>query len=257
VSGALEIAAVGMQAQQRALDTIANNISNINTPAFKRSELRFSELVGSGAGAGPVAQANAVQSDALAGVEWQTRPLVDRQGQLEVTGNPRDLAIDGVGFIELLGPAGRTLLWRGGTLKVLDDGALASSAGYALKAGINVPSEAAGLRIDGTGKVFATLPAPQGEMEIGQINLVKASDSAQLERLDGGIFAAGDEQSLTEAGPGEEGLGTLVQSSVEHSNVDLNTEMVSLLISQRAYAANAQVIRAADELYGIANGLRR
>lgn len=257
MSGALEIAAVGMQAQQRALDTIANNISNINTPTFKRSELRFSELVGSGMPTDPLAQAQFVQRDALAGVEWQARPMVDRQGQLEATGNPRDLAIDGVGFIELLGPAGRTLLWRGGTLRVLDDGTLAASTGYALKAGINVPSEASGLRIDRTGKVFATLTAAQGETEIGQINLVKAAESAQLERMDGGLFSTGDDGTLTEAAPGEEGLGMFVQSSVEHSNVDLNAEMVSLLISQRAYAANAQVIRAVDELYGIANGLRR
>lgn len=262
MSGALEIAAVGMQAQQRSLDTIANNISNINTPTFKRSELRFSELVGSGSGGveapwTAVPQTGLARRDAPAGVEWRAWPVVDRQGQLEPTGNSRDLAIDGLGFIELMGPAGRTLLWRGGSLRVLEDGALASSGGYALKAGINVPAEATGFRIDRDGKVFASLPVPQGETQIGQINLVKTADFAQLERLDGGIFAMSDEGTLTEAGPGEEGLGSLVQASLERSNVDLNTEMVSLLISQRAYAANAQVVRAADELYGIANGLRR
>ncbi len=253
MSGALEVAAVGMQAQQRALDTIANNISNVNTPTFKRSELRFAELVGNGAGQA----AGAAAQDAIAGVGWQVRPLVDRQGQVEPTGNARDLAIDGLGFIELLGPGGRSLLWRGGAVKVLEDGTLASASGYVLKAGINVPADATEMRIDRTGKVFAVLPDPQGETEIGQINLVRTNDLAELSRLDGGLYAMGDDTALTEAAPGEEGLGALVQASLERSNVDLNVEMVGLLISQRAYAANAQVLRAADELYAIANGLRR
>ncbi len=257
MSGALEIAAVGMQAQQRSLDTIANNISNINTPTFKRSELRFSELVGSGSADAEAFPADLARRDAAAGVEWRAWPVVDRQGPIEPTGNARDLAIDGLGFIELMGPAGRILLWRGGSLRVLEDGTLATSGGYALKAGINLPAEATGFRIDRDGKVYASLPEPQGETQIGQINLVKTADFAQLERLDGGVFALAEDGALTEAGPGEEGLGSLVQASLERSNVDLNTEMVSLLISQRAYAANAQVVRAADELYGIANGLRR
>lgn len=257
MSGALEVAAIGMQAQQRALDTIADNIANVNTPAFKRSELRFSELVG-----GPATPSGAVRNaglsgDQVAGVGWQALSMVDRQGQIEATGNSRDLAIDGTGFIELLGPSGRTLLWRGGSLKVLDDGTLASSAGYPLKAGINLPAEATGWQVDRDGKIFAILPAAQGATEIGQIRLVKASDTTAIERLEGGIYAASDETALRDGEAGQDGLGTLVQSSLERSNVDLNTEMVGLLISQRAYAANAQVLRAADELYGIANGLRR
>lgn len=262
MSSALEVAAIGMQAQQRALDTIANNISNVNTTAFKRSELRFSELVGgattsNGAAADVALPLNAARGDGLAGVGWQALPMIDRQGQLQATGNARDLAIDGAGFIELLGPSGRMLLWRGGSLKVLDDGSLASSGGYVLKAGINLPAEATALRIAGDGKVFAVLPESQGETEIGQIRLVKPSDMAGLERLDGGVFSVLDETGLRDADPGQDGMGTLVQASLERSNVDLNAEMVGLLISQRAYAANAQVLRAADELYGIANGLRR
>lgn len=257
MSGALEVAAIGMQAQQRALDTIANNISNVNTPAFKRSELRFSELVGGPAPSDGTVRGADLRGDQVAGVGWQALPMIDRQGQVEVTGNSRDVAIDGSGFIELLGPSGRTLLWRGGTLKVLDDGTLASSAGYPLKAGINLPAEATALRIGRDGKVFAVLPETQGETEIGQIRLVKASDMASVERLEGGTFSVSDEATLRDGDAGQDGLGILVQSSLERSNVDLNTEMVGLLISQRAYAANAQVLRAADELYGIANGLRR
>jgi flagellar basal-body rod protein FlgG len=257
MSSALEVAAVGMRAQQGALDAIANNISNINTPAFKRSELRFSELVDRRPVDGVAAQKNGLQTDTLAGVEWRARPLIEKQGQIEATGNTRDIAIAGRGFIELAGPGGRSLLWRGGSIRILEDGALATSSGYLLKAAITVPTNATEIRIERNGKVTALLPQPEGETEIGQINLVIAADTGRIERLEGGVFAVTDFGELIEAAPGDEGFGSLVQASLESSNVDLNAEMINLLISQRAYAANAQVVRAADELYGIANGLRR
>lgn len=252
MSGALEVAAVGMRAQQAALETIASNISNVNTPGYKRSELRFSELVASGKAAD-----GSVLADRVSGVaHWET-PDVERQGQLYVTGSSRDLAINGSGFIELMGPAGRTLLWRGGTLRILDDGQLATANGLALRANVVVPPDATTLSINADGKVFAQGQADRAPVQVGMISLVKLADGAEIERLDGGIYALADASRLSEVTPGEDGTGTLVQASLERSNVDLNSEMVDLLISQRAYAANAQVVRAADELFSIANGLRR
>lgn len=256
MSGAMEIAAVGLRAQQRALESISGNISNINTPAYKRSNLRFAELI-----AVPPVENNAKAGPSLfspiAGVGQWSQPMINQQGQIESTGNSLDIALDGNGFIELMGPAGRTLLWRGGTLRVLDDGLLASSSGLALKAGITIPRDAAGIRIDREGKVFAVLGDDQGETEVGRINLVKLDDGVAIERMDGGIYALSDGSDLLEAPAGEEGLGYFVQGSLERSNVDLNEEMVGMLVTQRAYAANAQVIRAADELLSLANGLRR
>jgi flagellar basal-body rod protein FlgG len=255
MSGALDIAAIGMITQQRALDAIANNISNINTPAFKRSELRFAELVsnqpvGATTGAGS-------QSGALAGVRFLELPLLDRQGRIDSTGNPLDVAIEGAGFIELLGPQGRVLLWRGGSLKILDDGTLATAGGIALKSDIQVPAEAGTLRIDRDGKVFALVSDTAGETELGQISLVKPSDASEVTRVEGGVYAIADDSLLIEGAPGEGGLGNFVQSALERSNVDLNAEMVALMISQRAYAANAQVVRAADEFFTVANSMRR
>lgn len=248
MSGALEVAAIGMQVQQRALDTIAGNISNVNTPAFKRSDLRFTELV--------AAQATTGHADPVSGVELSALPMLDRLGAIENTGNARDLAIDGAGFIELMGPAGRTLLWRGGAFKVLDDGMLATAGGIPLKAAIEVPAEASGLRIERGGEVYAVM-SQSGDVRLGTIALVGVADSAQIERFEGGVYALADDARTTEASAGEEGLGFLIQAALERSNVDLNREMVGLVVSQRAYAANAQVVRAADEFFGIANNLRR
>lgn len=247
---------VGMRAQQRALEAVAGNISNINTVAYKRVDLRFSELVGASP-ADAAGTAGYRSSDAVAGVTPWAIPSLDAQGKIEATGNPQDLAIDGAGLIELLGPGGKTLLWRGGSLRVMEDGALATASGQLLKAGITVPLDATALRIAQDGKVYAVQGGGSGEAQIGEIALVKVIDPAAVERLDGGVYALNDEAGIVAGSPGEEGLGSLVQSSLERSNVDLNTEMVALLIAQRAYAANAQVARAADEFYGIANGLRR
>jgi flagellar basal-body rod protein FlgG len=256
MSGALEVSMVGMRAQQRALETVAGNISNINTPAFKRVDLRFSELVGTSP-TDPAGAAGRSGPDAVAGVAPWTLPSLDSQGRIEATGNPQDLAIDGSGFVEVLGPSGKSLLWRGGSVRILEDGTLATSSGHILKAGITVPLDATSVRIDREGNVFATQSGKSGETQIGEIGLVRVIDPAAIQRMDGGVYALNDETGVLAGKPGEDGLGNLVQASIERSNVDLNSEMIALLIAQRAYAANAQVARAADEFYGIANGLRR
>ncbi len=256
MSGALDVAMIGMRAQQQALETLAGNISNINTPTYKRIDLQFSELVG----ANPVETPSDLGrrgSSSVFGVTSARRPSLDTQGRIDPTGNSLDLAIDGTGFIELMGPGGTTLLWRGGTLRVMDDGALATSSGLILKSGISVPIDATELRIGQDGKVAVTQTGSDEEMQIGEIDLVRVIDPAAIERMDGGVLLLRDEVGVLVGSPGEDGLGTIAQSSIERSNVDLNTEMVALLIAQRAYAANAQVARAADEFTSIANGLRR
>jgi fagellar hook-basal body proteins len=255
MSGALEVAAIGMRAQQLALDTIASNISNVNTAGFKRSEMRFSELVATSAGMGN--GGGTALYDTVAGVVPFTAPAFAAGGELYATSSTRDVAINGSGFIELMGPAGQTLVWRGGQLKVLDDGQLATASGYPLRANITLPRDVSDFRIDPDGKVFAQSGDDLVPVQIGSITLVRLGESASIERREGGIYQVSDTAPLTELEPGESGIGTLVQGALERSNVDLNSEMVSLLISQRAYTANAQVLKAADEFFSVANSLRR
>jgi len=248
MSAGMEIAAIGLRAQQQALDTIASNVTNINTPTYKRSDLRFSELLVASPAAG---------GDGLAAVSLVTRPSVNQQGTLQATGNALDLAINGNGFIELMGSAGRTMLWRGGTLQIQEDGTLATSSGYQLKTAVTVPKGASNLTINPDGKVYATVGGISMPTQIGQINLVDVPGSAIVQRMDGGVYQVADGSQLSEAAPGEDNLGSLVQAEQEQSNVDLNTEMVNLLIAQRAYGASAQVVQAADQLYSLANSIRR
>jgi len=256
MNGAFYIGAVGLDAQQKALDTIANNISNINTGGFKRSEVRFTELLANAAdsAASPDLGAEAATSS---GVRADLSHLINEQGEIESTGNPLDLAINGNGFIELMGSNGDTLLWRGGQLKVGTEGRLMTAAGQELKANITVPADVTGLQIGSDGVVRATTSGSPDSTEIGQIMLVKVDDPSLVDPLDGGVYRVHDGVTLNDAKPGEDGAGTLAQGSVERSTVELNQEMVELMVVQRAYAANAQVLQAADQLAGLANNLRK
>ena len=257
MNGAFYVGAIGLDAQQRALDEIANNISNVNTTAFKRSEIRFSQLIASRSDPNSMNASLGVDAFTMAGVTANPLAMINQPGRVEATGNSLDLAIEGDGFIEVMGPEGNTLLWRGGTMKVGEDGLLATQQGYALKAAITVPSDASNIQIGADGIVRARTGVDGDPVEIGQIMLVKISDPTQVEPLDGGFYKIDETAVLVDAQPGEDGVGTLVQGSLERSNVELTTEMVELLLVQRAYAANAQVVQAADQLMGIANGLRR
>lgn len=252
---AFEIGGVGLRTQQQALDIIANNIANLNTPGFKRSNVRFSEVMAQRYDPNnPPAGLDAQPS--LAGVAAHAVLDLSGQGEIERTGRQLDLAIDGAGFIELMGPRGQVLLWRGGALAVQADGSLTTADGIPLLATISVPSSATAVEIAADGTVTAT-DAAGASTEFGRIMLARVDDPSRLERLDGGLYIAPDDAQITEFTPGEDGAGLLVQGGIERSNVDITDEMIRLMIVQRAYAANAQIVQAADQLSAIANNLRK
>jgi flagellar basal-body rod protein FlgG len=253
---AFEIAGVGLATQQRALDVIANNIANINTLGFKRSDMRFVELIASVHDTqNPSAQLGG--APALAGVSARPMVMIDAQGEIERTGRALDIAIQGEGFIEVMGPRGQVLLWRGGSLTVQEDGLLATTEGMALRSMITLPREATELEIGADGIVRARLASNEEAVELGQLTLVRVDDPQSLERLDGGLYRLADNALAYEMTPGSEGAGEIVQGGVERSNVEITDEMVRLMLVQRAYAANAQIVQAADQLMAIANNLRK
>lgn len=254
MNGAFEVGAAALRAEQRALEIHANNVANVNTPTFKRVEPRFAEVLARN-GEGIESTAGASQPS-FGGVRVIPSEMLFTQGTIKATGNPLDLAVDGRGLIELMGTGGETLLWRGGRLRVNDDGLLATAEGVALRAAITVPGDAEGISI-GTDGVVNALVSGGETVEIGQIGLVRTESEFGLERLDSGLYRAIDGTKLSDANPGEDGAGTLVQGSAEQSNVELSTEMVSMLMVQRAFAADAQIIQAADQFASITNDLKR
>lgn len=258
MNGAFYVGAIGLQSQQRALDVIAGNIANINTPTFKRSEVRFSQVMATHDDADVPAAQLGYTAPMSAGVTVDSSEMTNEIGQIQTTGHAMDVAIDGQGFIELMGPEGQSVLWRGGTLHVGEDGLLTASNGMALKAAITVPDDAAGITIGNDGVVRATsADTTAAATELGRIALVRIDDASSLHALDGGVYRLDGEARLTDAQPGEDGTGALVQGGIERSNVEMSNEMVQLMLVQRAYGANAQLVQAADQMMAIANGLRR
>ncbi|BFG79450.1 flagellar basal-body rod protein FlgG [Paraburkholderia terrae] len=253
------IGATALNAQQTAVDITANNIANMNTPAFKRGTVSFAELMTSGSSQATGASRTS-WNDAAAGVSIDPAMHVYTAGALHQTGNALDLAVQGDGFIELASDANsnEATLWRGGVLHIGADGFLAAPNGQPLKAMISVPRDASGVTISPGGQVLATIPNQADPLEIGQIEIVMPTDTQALRSTGDGVYRIQDDGvMLTRAKPGEENTGTLAQGFSEASNVSLSDELVSLMLYQRAYAANARLVQVGDELMGIANGLKR
>jgi flagellar basal-body rod protein FlgG len=254
---ALYIGATGMQAQQAHVDAIANNLANVNTPAFKKNRVSFSELVVTGAAPGGPARPLAALASA-AGVEVGPAAKAFDAGDLKKTDAPLDVAIVGDGFLELAMADGSRAFARGGTLKVNADGLLAMQDGTPLKPGILVPGDAQALLIAADGRVQARVAGQDTPVDLGQIELVRFSNPEGLQAQGGNVYRPTEASGEPIGGrPGEDGMGTIAQGMLEGSNVKLVDEMVNLMVAQRAYEASVKVVQASDEMLGMVNGLRR
>lgn len=255
MDGAFYIGAVGLDAQQQALDVVANNVANINTTAFKRQVVQFGSLVNAARNVGDDASVTPNSAFTGAGVTVAATPHVWAQGTLSQTAQPLDIAIQGDGFLEVLGQNGSNLLWRGGSMTVNADGYLATPDGTALRVMIQIPQSAQNLSIASNGVVSGQING--ATRQLGVLSLALVKDPSQLLDTGNGYFEMPDAAGTTVVTPGEGGSGTLVQGSLETSNVDLSDEMVNMVLVQRAYGAAAQVVQAGDQLMSIVNSLRR
>ena len=260
----LYIGATGMQAQQMNVDTIANNLANVNTTGFKKARISFSDLVSRGVSGESSAMANesyGIFSRGLsvgAGVSIANLAKIFDVGDLKKTDAPLDLSIQGEGFIEVVMPDGSSGFTRGGSLNVSKDGVLSLQNGYPLKSSVNIPGDAQSVVIHPDGRVQVKTSGQNTPMDIGKLDLVRFTSPQ-------GLSAQGDNLylSTTMSGEpiatrvGEEGVGTFAQGYLEGSNVKMVEEMVNLMVAQRSYEANVKVVQAADEILGMINGLRR
>lgn len=262
---ALYIGATGMQAQQLNVETIANNLANANTSAFKKGRVGFSDLMVGAANRVAQLSAEELRSGVLApgqsiggGVAVSSMSKVFDPGELKKTDGPLDLAIRGEGFLEVTLPDGSSAYARGGTLKVNKDGLLSNQAGNPLRPSIAIPDNAQTMVIGADGRVLVTLPNQSTPVDAGQLELVRFASPGQLSALGDNLYrateASGDAIATR---PGDDGAGTLAQGFLEGSNVKMVDEMVNLMLAQRAYEASVKVVQAADEMLGLINNLRK
>jgi flagellar basal-body rod protein FlgG len=249
----LWVAKTGLEAQQTRMTVVSQNLANVNTTGYKRQRAMFEDLlyqniVQSG---GMTSQ----QTEAPTGLNLGTGVRVvstDRQfsqGNIVNTGNTFDVAINGRGFFEILLPDGNQAYTRDGTFQVNADGELVTSSGYTVQPAITIPAGASGITIGLDGVVSAIPPGQSDAVQIGTLQLTDFVNPAGLqprgENLYGETQASGPPEPGT---PGLNGLGTLLQGSLETSNVNVVEELVSMIETQRAYEMNSRAIETADQM---------
>ena len=262
---ALQIAATGMQAQQLHVDTIANNLANVATTGFKRARVSFHDLVtrvadasiaGTGQAGSAAMQAPMMQAGVGVGVASVSRQFDG--GELRKTDSMYDLAIAGEGFVEVSMPDGTRAFTRGGVLRVNGDGLLATGSGQPLAGAIAVPDNMETLLIDAEGRVQAKVRGQSQPVDLGTLSLARFMAPGALAVGGDGLYRATEQSGDAIGGrAGEDGLGVFRQGHLEGSNVKMVDEMVGLMVAQRAYEASVNVARAADEMLGMVNNLRK
>ncbi|MFO0635139.1 MAG: flagellar basal-body rod protein FlgG [Nannocystaceae bacterium] len=250
---ALHTAATGMDAQQQRIDVISNNLANVNTTGFKKQRADFQDLLYQTVRAPGTtsAQGTFVPSGLQVGTGVRTAATHRSfaTGDLMQTGNQLDLAIEGNGFFQVTLPGGEIAFTRAGNFELDQQGQLVTTDGFLLDPSIAIPPGATSVTIGQDGTVSATIQGETAPTEVGQIQLVNFVNPSGLQAIGRNFYkattASGDPQS---GPPGQQGLGTLSQGSLEMSNVKVVEEMINLISSQRAYDINSKVIQAGDEM---------
>src|SRR6185503_7452029 len=254
----LYIAATGMQAQQLGVETISNNLANVNTTAYKRSRIAFQDLLYREVSRSSALLGGDAAARFGAGTSVADTAKLFADGDLKKTDGPLDLAIRGAGFLEVALPDGSRAYTRDGALRINRDGLVSTADGNVVQPALQVPSEATELLVDATGLVTARLPDEAQPVEVGQIELARFVNPAGLTALGSNLYTATDRSGDPLHGkPGETGFGTLAQGFLESSNVKLTDELVGLVLAQRAFEVNARAVQASDELLSLVNNLRR
>jgi len=260
---AMWTASTGMTAQQLNIDTIAHNLSNVNTTGFKRSRAEFVDLLYQAVRLPGTSANNIATNPAGMQVGGGVRPTTVSkewvQGNLRQTGNELDMAIDGPGFLQITRSDGTIMYTRGGSLKRDNVGNLVTGDGDLLNPVITIPSGALKIDIGQDGTVSVLLPGVTQASQVGQIQLTRFDNPAGLVAYGNNLFLDSFASGPPQQGvPGfSTGFGLIQQGFVEASNVNLAEEMVNMIIAQRSYEINAKAIQASDEMMAMANNLRR
>jgi flagellar basal-body rod protein FlgG len=255
-------AATGMEAQQLYMDTISNNLSNVNTNGFKRSKIEFQDLMYQTLREPGVRNFEGGMAPAGIEVGLGVRPaatqVIFEQGSLLQTGNKLDCAIQGEGFYEITLPDGTSAYTRDGSFKPSSDGSLVTSAGFYLSPHIVIPQNSTDIAVGEDGRISATLPGETESSELGQLELVRFVNPSGLRSLGGNLYAATDASGEPVVSlPREEGAGSIASGYSESSNVQIVNEMVNMISAQRAFEIVSKAIQVGEDMMQVANNLKR
>lgn len=237
----LYASASGMSAQQQQLDAISNNIANVSTNGYHAEQVAFDDLLYNG-----IKEAG-TETRAGAGAEARMIGSSEAAGALRQTGQPLDLALNGPGYFEVKQAGGKTVLTRDGSFATDANGRLVNAEGGLVQPPITLPK--------GVSPQQVTI-APNGVVRagartLGKIAIVEVAAPNGLLAAGGGQFT-----STAASGPPRPAKGTtVIQGSLEGSNVDLGNEMASMMSSERTYAMNSTAVQVQGQMMSIANQL--
>jgi flagellar basal-body rod protein FlgG len=249
----LWISKTGLDAQQTQMDVVANNLANVNVNGFKRARAVFEDLLYQ-----TLRQPGAPSSDQTqvpsglqigTGVKAVATERIFTQGNLQQTGNTKDVAIQGNGFFQIQMPDGTLAYTRDGSFQSDSQGQLVTSSGYTVSPAITIPANALSITIARDGTVSVLQPGSSQPVQVGQLQLATFVNPAGLQSMGENLFtetaASGTPSANT---PGTNGTGLLNQGFVETSNVNVVEEMVNMIQTQRAYEINSKAISTSDQM---------
>lgn len=249
----LWISKTGLDAQQTQMDVISNNLANVSTSGFKRSRAVFEDLLYQTIRQ-PGAQSSQ-QTQLPSGLQLGTgvRPVATEriftQGNLQQTGNNKDVAIQGAGFFQVLMPDGTTAYTRDGSFQVDNQGQVVTSSGFVIQPALTIPANAQSVTVGRDGTVSVTQPGSVAPVQVGSLQLATFINPTGLQALGENLYvetaASGNANANT---PGTNGAGVLSQGYVETSNVNVVEELVNMIQTQRAYEINSKAITTSDQM---------
>jgi flagellar basal-body rod protein FlgG len=254
---ALWTAASGMAAQQLNVDTISNNLANVNTTGFKRQRVDYQDLFYQTLREPGTEEGSPNGLEVGMGVYPVSTQKIFTGGELERTDAPLDLAVEGNGFFQVQLADGSRAYTRAGMFRLDQDGRVVTPDGYALQPELTIPADAQEIVVNVNGLVSVRTSAGGVPTDIGTIEMASFSNPAGLRSLGHSLYAesaaAGD--PITGVA-GFDGMGQIRQGMQERSNVSVVDEMVGMITAQRAYELSAKAIQTADDMIRISNNLR-
>ena len=260
---ALYSAAQGMKAQQLNLDTISNNLANVNTTGFKKTRVEFKDLLYE-----QIKRSNFANNEGRPtsmevgnGVALSATLRSFEGGSFNQTKNNFDFAIDGKGFFKVKDENGKFFYTRDGSFKTSTTDAgvkLVTNDGFFVQGDegdIVLGNDISEVSVTADGEI--SVKRITGEEEtIGSLILTKFANTAGLESRGSNLYM---ETGASGIGiePDDGSAGNIMQGMLETSNVQVVEEMINLITAQRAYEMSSKVIQTADQMSELANNLKR
>lgn len=255
-----------LRSQQILFDTLAHNLANVNTNGFRRLHAEFADVIYRELQ--PVQDQPLTARNLSAGVQPEAIPRSFSLGHFEVTGNPLDMALNGVGFFQVQLPDGRIGYTRNGAFGVDATGRLVTAAGHPVLPEVRIPENAARFYVYPNGAVFIQAGPdddPAAWQQVGQLQVATFPNLQGLLAEGANVFTATPAAGAPIVGlpgdplPGEPDarFGEVLFATLESSNVEMAVETTTLLLAQRAYGVNVRVLQAIDEMLNGTVNLRQ